>query len=75
MFIDVGFNLSNGCFGFALSLELTAVSSSYDISYGVVASSTWKVTMFLRVAVLVFLFLARILFPKNESISSIVQKR
>ena len=31
--------------------------------------------MFLRVAVLVFLFLARIRFPKNESISSIVRKR
>ena len=30
---------------------------------------------FLRVAVLVFLFLARIRFPKNESISSIVRKR
>ena len=30
--------------------------------------------MFLRVAVLVFLFLARVQFPKNESISSIVQK-
>ena len=32
-------------------------------------------TMFLRVAVLVFLFLARIRFTKNESISSIVRKR
>ena len=31
--------------------------------------------MFLSVAVLVFLFLARIRFPKNESISSIVRKR
>ena len=31
--------------------------------------------MFLRVAVLVFLFLARIRFPKNESISSNVRKR
>ena len=31
--------------------------------------------MFLRVAVLVFLFLARIRFSKNESISSIVRKR
>ena len=31
--------------------------------------------MFLRVAVLVFLFLARIRFPKNESISSVVRKR
>ena len=31
--------------------------------------------MFLRVAVLVFLFLARIRFTKNESISSIVGKR
>ena len=31
--------------------------------------------MFLRVAVLVFLFLARIRFPENESISSIVWKR
>ena len=31
--------------------------------------------MFLRVAVLVFLFLARIRFTKNESISSIVRKR
>ena len=31
--------------------------------------------MILRVAVLVFLFLARIRFPKNESISSIVRKR
>ena len=40
-----------------------------------VVCSTWKVTMFLRVAVLVFLFLARIRFPKNESISSIVRKR
>ena len=31
--------------------------------------------MFLRVAVLVFLFLARLRFPKSESISSIVRKR
>ena len=31
--------------------------------------------MFLRVVILVFLFLARIRFPKNESISSIVPKR
>ena len=31
--------------------------------------------MFLRVVVLVFLFLARIRFPKNESISFIVRKR
>ena len=31
--------------------------------------------MFLRVAVLALLFLARIRFPKNESISSIVRKR
>ena len=31
--------------------------------------------MFLRVAVFFFLFLARIRFPKNESISSIVRKR
>ena len=31
--------------------------------------------MFLTVAVLVFLFLARIRFPKNESMSSIVRKR
>ena len=40
-----------------------------------VVCSTWKVTTFLRVAVLVFIFLARIRFPKNESISSIVRKR
>ena len=31
--------------------------------------------MFLRVAVLVFLFLARVRFPRNESIASIVRKR
>ena len=31
--------------------------------------------MFMRVAVLVFLFLARIRFPRNESIASIVRKR
>ena len=31
--------------------------------------------MFMRVAVLVFLFLARIRFPRNESIASIVPKR
>ena len=31
--------------------------------------------MFSRVAVLVFIFLATIRFPKNESILSIVQKR
>ena len=31
--------------------------------------------MFLRVAVLFFLFLARLRFPKSESISSIVQRR
>ena len=30
--------------------------------------------MFLRVAVLVFLFLARLRFPKSESISSIVRR-
>ena len=30
--------------------------------------------MFLRVAVLVFIFLARIRFSKNESISAIVRK-
>ena len=40
-----------------------------------VVCSTWKVTMWLRVAVLGFLFLARIQFPKNESVSSIVRKR
>ena len=67
MFIVVGFNLRNDYFGFYLSLEV--------ISYGMAVCSTWKVTMFLRVAVLVFLFLARIRFPKNESISSIVRKR
>ena len=31
--------------------------------------------MFMRVAVLVFLFLARIRFPRNESIPSIVRRR
>ena len=31
--------------------------------------------MFMRVAVLVFLFLARIRFPRNESIAAIVRKR
>ena len=31
--------------------------------------------MFMRVAVLLFLFLARIRFPRNESIASIVRKR
>ena len=36
--------------------------------------STWKVTVFLEVAVLFFLYLARLGFPKNESISSIVCK-
>ena len=32
-------------------------------------------TMFMRVGVLVFLFLATIQFPRNESIASIVRKR
>ena len=31
--------------------------------------------MFMRVTVLVFLFLARIQFPRNESIASIIRKR
>ena len=31
--------------------------------------------MFMKVAVLVFLFLARIRFPRNDSIASIVRKK
>ena len=40
-----------------------------------IVSSTWIVTMFMRVAVLVFIFLVRIRFPTNESIVYIVRKR
>ena len=40
-----------------------------------VVYSVWKVTKFLRVAVLVLLFLARMRFPRNETIWSIVRKR
>ena len=39
-----------------------------------VVCKTWKV-MFMKVAVLVFLFLARIRFPRNDSIASIVRKK
>ena len=36
--------------------------------------STWKVAMFMRVGVLVFLFLARMQFSMNESTVPIVRK-
>ena len=74
MFIIFGLNLRSDYFRFVLSLEVIAICQLIEW-YGMVVCSTWKVTMFLRVAVLVFLFLARIRFPENESISSIVWKR
>ena len=76
MFIVVGFNLRNDYFGFALSLEVIAVCHliGYFLWYGCLFDLK-RVAMFLRVAVLAFLFLARIQFPKNELISSIVRKR
>ena len=40
-----------------------------------VDSSTWKVIMFTRVEVLVFLFLARVRFLRNKSVACIVRKR
>ena len=36
--------------------------------------STWKETILLRVTVLVFLFLARVRFPRNELIPSVIEE-
>ena len=58
-----------------LALQVMAVCKLLGLFLYYDCCSTWKVTMFLRVAVLVFLFLARLRFLKSESISSIVRRR
>ena len=63
-------------FGFALSLEVIAVCQLkgyfqwYDCLFNLKSNNVFESSSFLF-----FLFLARIRFPKNESISSIVRKR
>ena len=75
-FIVVGFNLRSDYFGFALSLEVIAVCQLkgyfqwYDCLFNLKSNNVFESSSFFY-----FLFLARIRFPKNESISSIVQKR
>ena len=74
MFIVVGFNLRNDYFGFALSMEVVAV-------FQLIGCFLWYGCLFNLKSDSVFessscsFFLARIRFPKNESISSIVRKR
>ena len=75
MFIVVGFNLRNDYLEFALSLEVIAVCQliGYFLWYGCLFNL--KGDNVFESSSFSFSFLARIRFPKNESISSIVRKR
>ena len=75
MFIVVGFNLRNDYFGFALSLDITAVCQLiryflwYNCLFNLKSDNVFESSSFIF-----FLFFARRGFPKNESIS-IFRKR
>ena len=72
----VGFNLISGFSGFVLSLEVTAVCQLigyflwYRCLFNLKSGNVSESSNFI-----IFLFLARIRFVKNETISSIVRKR
>ena len=77
MFIVVGFNLRNDYFGFALSLEVTAVCQliGYFLLYGCLFNLKSH-NVFEGSSFSFFIFSNSFQrFPKNEPISSIVRKR